>query len=90
MDFVAQLFETVRDMTAAAQTVGTSPFVYTNAGTGPETVLISGGTVLDISIRRGGGAWMLAGLLAGQYVLAPGDSIQVGFLVKPSITVVPI
>jgi len=89
MDFIAQVFEQVRDMATNALTVGGSPHVYLNDTGGPVTVIVSGGTVLDISVKRGNGPWMLAGLLAGQYMLAAGDSIQVGFLIKPTITVVP-
>lgn len=74
----------------SAIVVGASPFTYTNALAVPADVMISGGTVLTISIQRAtGGGFILAGLLAGQYHTQPGDQIRITYVVAPTMTLMP-
>ncbi len=70
--------------------VGASAFVYPNTQAFPITVLVSGGTVTSIEIsRNGGSSYTLAGLIAGQYSLQPGDQMRVTYAVAPTMTMIP-
>lgn len=74
--------------TAVAQspTVTASPYTYTNANNNRQQVIISGGTVLTISLVRSGSS-TLAGLLAGTYTLNPGDALVITYVIAPTLTV---
>lgn len=69
-------------------TVGASPFVYQNTGTFDMDVIVSGGTVTNLSFIRGPSTSTL-GQLAGMYHLSPGDSLQVTYTVLPTLHTVP-
>ena len=80
----------VSGLPATAISVGASAFVYTNREGRPVNVLVSGGTVTTIELSRNSGAsWTLAGLLAGQFYLAPADQMRVTYAVAPTRTMIP-
>lgn len=63
--------------------IGASPFVYINTTNSDIDVVISGGSVSDISVN---GASMGAIVIAGTWTLHPGDKIQVTYTVVPTMT----
>lgn len=74
---------------AAAITPTGSPFVYQNLDNYRETVIISGGTVSDISIGRNGVTYYTTGLTSGAFDLDNGDYIQVTYTGAPTMTKIP-
>jgi hypothetical protein len=64
----------------AAITVGASPFTYT-AGSSPETVYISGGTVSNIKV----GSTTVGTASPMQLTLAPNQAITVTYTVAPAM-----
>lgn len=66
-----------------------TPYTYQNTTGAPLGILVSGGTVLTISISRDGVTFFPAGLLGGMYLLQPDDSVRVTYLVAPTITAIP-
>lgn len=71
-----------------AQTVGASPYVYTNRTGNDQSVIVQGGTVSKIEYSRNGGAFIDVGTVAGMFQLSPLDSLRVTYTVVPTITVV--
>lgn len=67
-----------------------SPFTYINNTGQHLLVTISGGTVTTIDISRDGVVFDLLGLLAGPYVLAPGDRLRVVYLLPPTMNAYPL
>ncbi|MHB9021297.1 MAG: hypothetical protein ACYC3A_05680 [Halothiobacillus sp.] len=63
---------------AAGIAIGASPFVYTNSSLSPMLVLVSGGSVSDVSIIRGLDT-IPAGAISGPFMLASGDQIQISW-----------
>jgi Pectate lyase superfamily protein len=77
------------------QTVGASPYTYTNPALGwPTQVIVRGGTVSQIEFLRnavlttiGGGG--LGAPTAGVYQLLPGDAIKINYSVLPEVITIP-
>lgn len=67
-----------------------SPFSYTNSSGQHQLVAISGGTVTTIEISRDGVVFDLLGLLAGPYVVRPGDRLRILYLLAPTMTAYPL
>lgn len=67
-----------------------SPYSYVNNTGQHLLVTISGGTVTTIEISRDGLVFDLLGLLAGPYVLAPGDRLRVTYILAPTMTAYPL
>lgn len=74
-----------RSAATAAATVGTSPYQIQNTGGNALLLILSGGTVTDISYGRDGTNWFSTGQTAGQFYLAPGDYLQVTHTGAPSV-----
>lgn len=70
------------------QTVGASPYVYTNNSINDQSEIVQGGTVSKIEFSRNGGAFIDTGVIAGMFSLSPLDSLRVTYAVTPNITVV--
>lgn len=71
-----------------AQTVGASPYTYTNTTGNDQSEIVQGGTVTKIEYSRNGGAFIDVGTVAGMFTLSPLDSLRVTYTVVPTITVV--
>jgi len=77
------------------QTVGASPYTYTNPAIGwPTQVIVRGGTISQIEFLRnavlttiGGGG--LGAPTAGIYQLLPGDAIKINYSVLPEVITIP-
>lgn len=67
-----------------------SPFTYQNNTSQHQLVTISGGTVTTIEISRDGLVFDLLGLLAGPYVVRPGDRLRIAYLLAPTMTAYPL
>lgn len=63
-----------------------SAFSYTAPANG--IIILSGGTVSVIEYGRGA-SFYVAGLLAGSYAIARGDTIRVTYAVAPIMTFLP-
>jgi hypothetical protein len=72
----------------AAQTVGASPWVYTNNTGNDQSEIVQGGTVTKIEFSRNGGSYIDTGVTAGMFQLSPLDSLRVTYAVVPTINVV--
>jgi hypothetical protein len=72
----------------AAISVTASPFTYTNTDGYPEEVTVTGGTVSDISLVRGGVTTSL-GLTTGIFLLEVGDGLQVTYTGAPTMEKIP-
>lgn len=66
-------------------TVTASPFTFTNTKGNSVHVYVVGGTVSQITRKRGTGAAQSTGTTAGQVYLAPGDAISVTYTVAPAM-----
>ncbi|KVD81920.1 hypothetical protein WS62_23475 [Burkholderia sp. ABCPW 14] len=71
----------------AALTVGASPFAYTAQAAG--TVVISGGTVSAVTLKRGSPAAISVGETAGVVPVSAGDIVTVTYTVAPTMDFVP-
>lgn len=69
--------------------VGASPFVYQNTTGYPCSVIVSGGTVTDISFSHDNVTYYTVGLLAGMIELSQNDYTKVTYTVAPTMTLVP-
>ncbi len=67
--------------------LGVSPYVYTNAVKG--TVIVSGGTVSDISFSRDGTNYYTTGQTAGMFTINAQDFLRITYTVPPTTTFVP-
>lgn len=75
---------------AAAITPGASPYQYFCPVTGGnQKVVVSGGTVSDISIGTNVSALFTTGQTAGMLPVSPGDVLQVTYTVVPTMTALP-
>jgi hypothetical protein len=75
-----QLAQPQTTATVATTYPGTG-VAYTNPGPYMQSITISGGTITVITLSRGG----VTGLTAGQFILAPGDSITCTSSVTPTV-----
>jgi len=71
----------------AVQTVGASPWTYTNSSGNDETVIVKGGTVSKIELVRNTIATD-CGVTAGMLWLSPNDGLRITYTVAPTVTVV--
>lgn len=71
----------------AAITVGASPFAYTAQAAG--TVVVSGGTVSAITLKRGTPAAISVGETAGVIPVSAGDIVSVTYSAAPTMSLVP-
>lgn len=67
--------------------LGVSPFVFTNDVKG--TVIISGGTVSDISFSRNGTTYYTTGEITGMFPLNAQDFLRITYTVLPTAVFVP-
>jgi len=74
--------------TPTAQTVGASPYVYTNNSVNDQSVIVQGGTVSKIEFSRNGGSFIDTGATSGMFALSPLDSLRITYTVVPNVTVV--
>jgi len=74
----------------ASVSVGTSPYAYHNTDHYPEDVIVSGGTVSDISWSRDGSAYYATGVTAGKFRLEPSEYLKVTYSVAPTMTKCPL
>lgn len=75
---------------AVTVSVGASPFTFTNTENVPINVMVSGGTVTTISLSADGSTFTAMGLLGGQYHLNPGHSLQVNYILAPTMVYLPV
>lgn len=66
----------------AAVVVGASPFVYANSSAGIQLVTVTGGVVPLLELDAGLGYLPLIGV-AGVYVMFPGTTMRVNYVVSP-------
>jgi hypothetical protein len=66
-----------------------SPFTYQNTTATNLSVVVSGGTVTVISYSRDGTNFFPVGLLAGMFLVNPGDYLRVTYLTTPTLTAIP-
>lgn len=71
----------------AAITVGASPFSYTAPAAG--SVVVGGGTVSAITLKRGTPAAITMGITAGNVPVSPGDIVTTTYSVLPTMNFVP-
>ncbi|MGV0128854.1 hypothetical protein [Burkholderia gladioli] len=71
----------------ASITVGASPFVYTAPAAG--TVLIVGGTVSAVTLKRGSPSAVSVGATAGSVPVSAGDIVTVTYSGAPTMSFVP-
>jgi hypothetical protein len=62
-----------------------SPMTIANTGVTPMLFITSGGTVTTISLSPDGTNFYLAGLLAGAFLLFPGWSIRIAYVLAPTM-----
>ncbi|WP_321795219.1 glycosyl hydrolase family 28-related protein [Burkholderia sp. BCC1988] len=73
----------------AAQTVGSSPWTFTNRNPSGVSMSVAGGTVSSIAVSRNGQAAYAAGLTNGLVDLKPGDAMTVTYSAAPTVTMIP-
>ncbi|CAJ8797178.1 Uncharacterised protein [Burkholderia pseudomallei] len=71
----------------AAVTVGASPFAYTATSAG--MVVISGGTVSAVTLKRGSPAAISVGETSGVVPVSAGDIVSVTYSAAPTMSFVP-
>lgn len=71
----------------ATVTVGASPFAYAAPSAG--TVLIVGGTVTAVTLKRGTAAAVSVGATAGSVPVSAGDIVTVTYSAAPTMSFVP-
>lgn len=71
----------------ASITVGASPFAYTAPAAG--SVLIVGGTVSAVTLKRGAPAAVSVGATAGSVPVSAGDIVTVTYSAAPTMSFVP-
>lgn len=64
------------------QTVGASPYIYTNVTVSPQVINVNGGAVSLIEINAGTGYLPQVGIL-GSFLVLPTQSIRITYLVTP-------
>ncbi len=76
----------------ATSTVPTSgsPTTYKNETDVAQVIVVSGGLGVGITVSRDGVLFLPTGLLTGQVVLAPGDSVRVAYATPPTLTKFPL
>lgn len=77
------------DNAIAVQTVGASPFTYTNSGDYSLDALVTSGTVSLIEFIRSGIVVPVAAATNQTVTLNPGDAVRVTYSVLPILRVIP-
>lgn len=85
--FWAGLFRGLAPAAETAIVVGASPYVYSAGVKG--SVIVSGGTVSDISFSRDGTTFYTTGEITGMFTLNAQDRLRVTYTVTPTMTFVP-
>lgn len=76
--------------TVAGQTVGASPYTYTNTGDFDVTALVTGGTVTAVDFTRDGmNFFTVSTATNASVVLNPGDAVRITYGVLPTLTLIP-
>jgi trimeric autotransporter adhesin len=75
-------------LSPATQTVGASPWTFTNTYPSAVTMAISGGAVTSVAIARNGQATYAAAGTAGLFDLKNGDAITVTYSSAPTATLI--
>jgi len=73
-----------------AVTLGSSPCTLTNRCSTRASVVVSLGTGIAIDLSPDGATFDSSGLLGGQYILAPGGSVKITYVVAPTVSFWPI
>lgn len=81
--FFAGLFTGQATGPVAAVTVGTSPYTYQAPVGG--TLMVSGGTVTQISFSRDGSNFFIVGVTAGAIPMSKGDLVRITYSVGPPV-----
>ncbi|WP_063551521.1 right-handed parallel beta-helix repeat-containing protein [Burkholderia territorii] len=76
-------------MAPVVQTVGASPWTFTNSNLSAVSMSIAGGTVSSIGVSRNGQAAYASGLTNGMIDLKPGDVMTVTYTAAPTVTMIP-
>lgn len=76
---------TLSGMDAGSFTPPASPYSYSASRNC--AVVVSGGTVSQISYAKGGGALASSGTASGIFNMAAGDAIQITFTAAPAIKI---
>ncbi|MBZ5788946.1 right-handed parallel beta-helix repeat-containing protein [Burkholderia contaminans] len=76
-------------LTPVVETVGASPWTFTNSNLSAVSMSIAGGTVSSISVSRNGQAAYATGLTNGMIDLKPGDAMTVTYTTVPTVTMIP-
>jgi hypothetical protein len=76
--------------TVANQTVGASPYTYTNEGDFDVTAMVTGGTVSAVAFTRDGTNFFTVSTATNaSVVLNPGDAVRITYTVLPVLTLIP-
>lgn len=67
-------------------TPGASPYSHINTGYEPIRIIVSGGSVSDISYSENGSTFMSFGETSGVFSINPGDRVRITYTVAPTIT----
>lgn len=70
--------------------VGASPFTFNNPENVPIWVVVSGGTVTDVSMAPDLLSFLSLGLLGGGFHLNPRHSIKVTYILAPTMSYWPL
>lgn len=81
--FLSGLYSGQATGPVAAVTVGTSPYTYQAPVGG--TLMVSGGTVTQISFSRDGANFFILGVTAGAIPMSKGDLVKITYSVGPPI-----
>lgn len=71
------------------QTVGSSPWTFTNGNLSAVSMSVAGGTVSAISVSRNGQTAYASGLTVRMIDLKPGDPMTVTYSSVPTVTMIP-
>ncbi|WP_321795221.1 glycosyl hydrolase family 28-related protein [Burkholderia sp. BCC1988] len=71
------------------QTVGASPWTFTNSNLSAVSMSVAGGAVSSINVSRNGQTAYATGLTNGMIDLKPGDAMTVTYSAAPTVTMIP-
>ena len=70
--------------------LGSSPCKFQNTSSTRMSFISTGGTVTTIEISKDDVTYDVVGILAGQFILSPGDWMKITYVVAPTVTYSPI
>lgn len=73
---------------AVNQSVGASPYTYTDATVNEEIVTVSGGTVSQIEVNTAGAGFVVQVGTSGDFTVFPAGAVKVTYSVAPTVGVV--